>query len=225
MENTGWLQKSFILTEKRNGVIPHAKKEGCNKKLELDSDGFLACEKCGRRYGEGILRYRVKVRVVDRDGNAPLLLWDRECEQLVGVPATVLHERHPTVFPHEILALKSLSMAFWISIRKQQFHNMHNAFGVMQILNDPALVDAHCPELLEESENEDNDKQLLDAEDDEEEFVSNDEVQNPITQQDSTKDFTQSGSGLVKRNLLDGFSSTQTSKKTKETPIKKEKLS
>nr|GMD48389.1 replication factor A protein 1-like [Ipomoea batatas]GMD81042.1 replication factor A protein 1-like [Ipomoea batatas] len=129
------------------------------------------------------------------------------------------------VFPPEILALKGSSMAFRIAIRKQQFHNMHNAFGVMQILNDPALVDAHCPELLEDSENEDNDKQLLDAEDDEEEFVSDDEVQSPITQQDSAKDFTQSGSGPVKRNVLDEFSSTQTSKKTKEATIKKEKLS
>lgn len=79
-------------------------KKGCNKKLELDSNGFLACEKCGPRDGEEILRYRVKVRVVDRDGNAPFLLWDRECEQLVGVPATVLHERHPTVCRYLVMS-------------------------------------------------------------------------------------------------------------------------
>nr|GMD88866.1 replication protein A 70 kDa DNA-binding subunit B-like [Ipomoea batatas] len=72
-------------------------------------------------------------------------------------------------------------------------------FWVMQILNDPALVDAHCPELLEDSENEEIDKQLLDAEDDEEEFVSDDEVQSPINSTRFYKGFsTQSGSGPVK---------------------------
>nr|GMC92203.1 putative transposase [Ipomoea batatas] len=86
----------------------------------------------------------------------------------------------------------------------------------MKIVNDPALVDAHCPQLLEEYENEDNAKHGLDAKDDEE---------SPITQQNSAKDFTQSGSGPVKISFLDEFSSTKTSKKTKEATIEKEKLS
>nr|GMC93888.1 replication factor A protein 1-like [Ipomoea batatas] len=173
-----WVVAKIVDIDREKGwCYTSCQEKGCNKKVELDNDGFLACDKCKRHHGEGILRYRVKVRVVHGDGNAPFLVWDRECEQLVGVPASVLHERHPRVFPPKILALK---------------------------------VDAHCPQLLEESENEDNVKHGLDAKDDEE---------------DSAKDFTQSGSGLVKISFLDEFSSTKTSKKTKEATIEKDKLS
>nr|GMD29017.1 replication protein A 70 kDa DNA-binding subunit D-like [Ipomoea batatas] len=99
------------------------------------------------------------------------LIPDRVATNSIKSRECLFHDKE--VFPPEILALKGSSMAFRIAIRKQQFHNMHNAFGVMQILNDPALVDAHCPELLEDSENEYNDKQLLDAEDDEEVILWN----------------------------------------------------
>nr|GMD65904.1 replication protein A 70 kDa DNA-binding subunit D-like [Ipomoea batatas] len=41
-----------------------------------------------------------------------------------------------------------LAMIFKIAIRNEQFDNLYNAFAVMKIINDHALVDAHCPELL-----------------------------------------------------------------------------
>ncbi|XP_019155194.1 PREDICTED: replication protein A 70 kDa DNA-binding subunit A-like [Ipomoea nil] len=60
------------------------KTRGCNKNLSLNSKGFYDCYKCKRTWGEGILRYRIKVRVVDRGGYAPFLLWDKECKELIG---------------------------------------------------------------------------------------------------------------------------------------------
>lgn len=70
------------------------KGHGCNKKLILRNDGQkYDCDKCKRTWEEGILRYRVKVRVVDLNGNAPFILWDRECQDLLGISATDLRKR------------------------------------------------------------------------------------------------------------------------------------
>nr|GMD98104.1 replication factor A protein 1-like [Ipomoea batatas] len=141
------------------------------------------------KYRECVLHDK-EVRVVDRDGNVTFLLWDRECAKLIGMTSSDLHAKYPkclNAFPPEILALRGYAMLFRITVRNEQFENLHNAFAVMKIINDCAL-----------------------------EFVSDDEVVSPITQQGSTKEFTNSGCGAVKRSLLDEFSSTQSSKKPKE---------
>ncbi|XP_019181204.1 PREDICTED: replication factor A protein 1-like isoform X2 [Ipomoea nil] len=47
---------------------------GCNKKLVLD-EGLLCCTKCKRKCEEGILKYRLIVRVYDNSFDAPFLIW------------------------------------------------------------------------------------------------------------------------------------------------------
>lgn len=69
---------------------------GCNKKL-TPKDGLMHCDKCKRRFHQGVLKYRVVVRAIDQTSDAPLLIWDRECEELIGMLATSLHALSPQV--------------------------------------------------------------------------------------------------------------------------------
>nr|GMD36665.1 replication protein A 70 kDa DNA-binding subunit D-like [Ipomoea batatas] len=69
---------------------------GCYKKLS-DSHGGLCCRKCGRKGQKGLLKYRLIVRVADGSSNAPFLIWDRECTELVGLTAEQLKEKYPEV--------------------------------------------------------------------------------------------------------------------------------
>ncbi|XP_031120418.1 uncharacterized protein LOC116023556 [Ipomoea triloba] len=61
-------------------------KKGCNKKLEL-SEGVNKCFKCVQVHNTHVLRYKLRVRVVDMKGNASFLIWDRECMELIGIAA------------------------------------------------------------------------------------------------------------------------------------------
>nr|GMC86748.1 replication protein A 70 kDa DNA-binding subunit B-like [Ipomoea batatas] len=42
---------------------------------------------CKNSWHEGILRYKLIVRVADHTGDAPMLIWDHECSSLVGMSA------------------------------------------------------------------------------------------------------------------------------------------
>lgn len=64
---------------------------GCNKKLK-EEKSWLICSKCNKQFTEGIVRYKVVVRVLDKTGDVPFLLWDREVAELVGISAFVFFE-------------------------------------------------------------------------------------------------------------------------------------
>nr|GMC71360.1 replication protein A 70 kDa DNA-binding subunit A-like [Ipomoea batatas]GMC75067.1 replication protein A 70 kDa DNA-binding subunit A-like [Ipomoea batatas] len=78
----------------------------------------------------------------------------------------------------EVYALRQLGIGYWVVAKIVELE-------VMKIINNRALVDAHCPQLLEIADNED--------------------VEEPLNLEDSDE-----------CSLLDEFSSTQTSKKTKD---------
>ncbi|XP_019198913.1 PREDICTED: replication protein A 70 kDa DNA-binding subunit A-like [Ipomoea nil] len=151
------------------------KTRGCNKKLSLNTKGFYDCYKCKRTWGEGILRYRIKVRVVDRDGNASFLLCDSECKELIGMSAIELRGKYPQdkqLFPNEISSLCSMTLIFKISVRKEQFQ-LPNAFAVMEIINDYSLVGSYCPKLLENFDSDPTSKlESNDCFESDEEFLS-----------------------------------------------------
>nr|GMC75403.1 replication factor A protein 1-like [Ipomoea batatas] len=71
-------------------------KQNYNKKLEFNS-GMYDCGKCGGRFVKGNLRYKLKIRVVDVNGTAPLLLWDREVLELLCLRADELKAMQPSV--------------------------------------------------------------------------------------------------------------------------------
>nr|GMC92220.1 putative transposase [Ipomoea batatas] len=58
------------------------------------SESVYKCFKCLNTWEDGVLRYKVQVRVVDMKGNASFMLWDLECMELIGIGASDLHELH-----------------------------------------------------------------------------------------------------------------------------------
>ncbi|XP_019161866.1 PREDICTED: uncharacterized protein LOC109158412 [Ipomoea nil] len=149
------------------------KSHGCNKKLTLRNTMY-DYDKCKRTWQDGILRYKVKIRVVDLDGNAPFILWDKECTELLGIFATDLRKKileGPLRVPREIESLVGIAMLFRIAARNEQFDNLHNAFAVMKVINDPKLVSIYCPELLDKPDKDlTSEVHSLDYEFSEEEF-------------------------------------------------------
>nr|GMC90857.1 replication protein A 70 kDa DNA-binding subunit B-like [Ipomoea batatas] len=72
---------------------------------------------------EGVVRYKVIVRVADESGDAPMLIWDRECEELVGLSASDLKAKYPKgnkSIPLELASLRGMSMFFRILMKKDR---------------------------------------------------------------------------------------------------------
>ncbi|XP_031120877.1 replication protein A 70 kDa DNA-binding subunit-like [Ipomoea triloba] len=198
-------------------------RKGCNKKLKV-SEGVLKCFKCNTTWEDGVLRFKVKLRVVDMKGNASFMLWDRECFELIGIAASDLHELHKdtTKPPKQIQDLVNRCMLFRISAKTEHISKLDSAFPVFKINTDQQLLKQHCPEILGIPEEEVNTK-MLSLEDDEirEGFLS-DEADSPIA---TLPPFSgEAADGSVKRSLIDEFSSTQGCKKVKQHRVKVEKI-
>nr|GME09745.1 putative transposase [Ipomoea batatas] len=69
--------------------------QGCNTKSDFNA-GMYDCGKCGDRFFKGVLRYKLKIRVVDINRTTPLLLWDCKDLELLCVKADELKAMQPT---------------------------------------------------------------------------------------------------------------------------------
>nr|GMC71470.1 replication factor A protein 1-like [Ipomoea batatas] len=131
------------------------KSAGCNKKLKSDDKGLLFCEKCKRKWQKGVVWYKVVVRVADAHSDAPFLMWDRECSELLGMPAAELianyNEENGEV-PTELETMIGKAMVFKINIKKENKHIYGSAFTVMRVLRDDGIVTAYCSSLAPDQE-------------------------------------------------------------------------
>ncbi|XP_019183934.1 PREDICTED: uncharacterized protein LOC109178835 [Ipomoea nil] len=117
---------------------------GCNRKL-YEQSGDLICTNCDKKYKQGMARYRVRVIVLDKGlRDAPFFLWDRECSELVGIPAHSLYTKYNKVFdiPKELESLVGMRMVFKISLKMEFMKGANSAYTVMRVLRDEALVSA-----------------------------------------------------------------------------------
>ncbi|XP_031108662.1 uncharacterized protein LOC116013149 [Ipomoea triloba] len=197
------------------------RKPGCYKKLKI-SEGVNKCFKCFQIWEIGILRYKITLRVVDIKGNASFLLWDRECQELIGIPATELYEKsNKTNQPlQQITELVGKTLLFQITTKSDHTSHRNTPFPVLRINNDPQVLKEHCSQLLQLQDNECNSNmQISLGDDDFLEGILSDEAESPIASMPpvAVGDATE---GPVKRCLLDQFSSTQSGKKHKETKVK-----
>nr|GME15780.1 replication protein A 70 kDa DNA-binding subunit D-like [Ipomoea batatas] len=108
----------------------------CTKKVVL-KDGMYVCGKCGCHYHKPMLRYKIKIRVVDANGNAPFLLWDRESLELLGgitaEELKAMQPKVPTKIPKDIKSLVGRGMLFKINVQRDRLEKRNLAFPVMQI--------------------------------------------------------------------------------------------
>nr|GLL31379.1 uncharacterized protein LOC109157737 [Ipomoea trifida] len=206
--------------------------QGCNKKLSVGDQGLLICGKCNKKWEQGCVRYKVVVRVVDKRDDAPFLLWDRECADLVGVPASLLFEKYLKVdidIPPELESLIGMSMIFKLSLKRDQMRGPTSAYNVMRVIRDQALVDEYCSRL-----NDTQEKDLISImieEDDDDSFDSDeegskgDEVNSSVnTTQEKGKETDSDNSDTIKRCLMDQFSTSTKLKKSRMVTVKTEKI-
>nr|GMD21406.1 putative transposase [Ipomoea batatas] len=145
------------------------KSAGCNKKLKSDDKGLFFCEKCKRKWQKGVVRYKVVVRVADAHSDAPFLMWDRECSELLGMPAVELianyNEENGEV-PTELETMIGKAMVFKINIKKENKHIYGSAFTVMRVLRDDGIVTAYCSSLAPDQERDPISKMIEECSDD-----------------------------------------------------------
>nr|GMC89374.1 putative transposase [Ipomoea batatas] len=203
--------------------------KGCFKKLD-PNQGSLKCDKCFVSCPEITLRYRLIVRVVDKTSDAPLLLWDKECTELIGMSAFDLKSKYSQddyEIPTELESLRNKAMVFKVSIKDEHLKNPAKPIPVLKITNDQELVSVYCPSLTDDHDELSKmiGEELQDEESDDSE--SGDEASSPAVQQ-SLKAIREDSSekvepGATKRCLLDQFSSSQDVKRSKAFIIKQEK--
>ncbi|XP_019171192.1 PREDICTED: uncharacterized protein LOC109166757 [Ipomoea nil] len=203
---------------------------GCNRKLKA-IEGVLSCDKCVKQFEEGTARYKLLVRVLDKTTDATFLLWDREVAELVGIPATLLYEKYKKAdvdIPTEIEVVIGLKMIFKVGIKRAQMKGTNPAYNVMRVLRDEQLLDAYCSRLFEDEEKDLMSQQI--EEDDNtsqhsEEASKEEEVNSPAnTRHSESQVDVEADSPTTKKSLLDQFSSSKGSKRSKGGSIKKEKM-
>ncbi|XP_031131934.1 uncharacterized protein LOC116033321 [Ipomoea triloba] len=176
------------------------------------------------------VRYKVVLRVLDRTGNAPFVLWDREVAEIVGIPAAVLFEKFQkeSAIPPEIESLIGMQMIFKISLKMEKRRGPTSAFNVMQVLRDEELVSTYCTSFNDQPEKDLMSMMIEEDDDDEEsdlEASREDEVNSPGNARQMKNNFTESEDcDTVKRCLMDQYSSSNKLKKSKLASIKQEKL-
>ncbi|XP_019161024.1 PREDICTED: uncharacterized protein LOC109157627 [Ipomoea nil] len=225
-----WVPGRIVTVESTTNWYYHScRSEGCFRKLHLKS-GALQCLSCGTTWQEGNLRYRLIVRVGDKTTDAPFLLWDKECCEIVGKTALDLRSKYckdGSPLPTGMEEVRNKAMVFKISAKNDHFKNKAIVIPVVAIAHDSDLVDHYCPCLSNDQDqlsrmlNEDD----QDAESDESE--SGDEASSPNPTQAKKQKLDEQEEPLEpvssKRNLLDQFSSSRDAKKTKTVLVKQEK--
>nr|GMD78291.1 putative transposase [Ipomoea batatas] len=168
--------------------------------------------------------------VRDKTSDAPFMLWDNECTQLIGMTAGTLKIKYPkdsVEIPSEVESLHSKAMVFKVSVKNDHLSNPGRPIPVLKIVNDDDLVSTYCTpwtddqdQLSKMSDEEEGDSESEGSE-------SGDEASSPAldhtgkTISDETDDQMEPGS--TKRCLLDQFSSSQDFKRSKSVIIKQEK--
>ncbi|XP_019168339.1 PREDICTED: uncharacterized protein LOC109164042 [Ipomoea nil] len=177
------------------------------KKTQVDGEYYVAAEILGLDLDDGwyygTVRYKVVIMALDKSGDAPLLLWDREVAELVGIPACLLYQKYKEAdvkVPPELDVIVEMKMLFKTYSDRFVEHQEQDLISKM----------------LEEETNS--------AANSEEASIGV-EVNSPASMQPSQHelDDTAVNSLTTKWSLLDEFSSSKSRKKATTSNIKKEK--
>ncbi|KAG6426004.1 hypothetical protein SASPL_110217 [Salvia splendens] len=126
----------------------------CVKKVVKVKNGFN-CEECDNFDGIAISRFRFIVNVVDGSSNASLLLWDRECVQLLGKKVDEIQLGHQELGADECIPpeieekLLGQTLLFRIHVKTSNEYWIDKPYTVNKICNDPQIVDKYIPPTLD----------------------------------------------------------------------------
>ncbi|XP_042067287.1 uncharacterized protein LOC121810593 [Salvia splendens] len=126
----------------------------CVKKVVKVKNGFN-CEECDNSDGIAIPRFRFIVNVVDGSSNASLLLWDRECVQLLGKKVDEIQLGHEELGADKYIPPKieekllGQTLLFRIHVKTSNEYWIDKPYTVNKICNDPQIVDKYIPPTLD----------------------------------------------------------------------------
>ncbi|CAA0816900.1 Unknown protein [Striga hermonthica] len=127
----------------------------CSGKME-NIDDQVECTKCKATIGI----YRIRFCICDDTANATFILWDRECERIIGRPCHLLKsafaEQNAMNFelPKEVSNLAGKTMLFKVRIQPEKADTYRAAFSVIRVVIDDNLVSKykHWDVPIEESD-------------------------------------------------------------------------
>ncbi|VFQ74770.1 unnamed protein product [Cuscuta campestris] len=133
----------------------------CIRKVYVDGDCFR-CEQCAKTMTFVEYRYKVTVTLMDESGHATFILWDRECKEIMGIPASrlrdIMIERNgdDNDFPVELeQAVLSKSGLFKTVLRNATYYTRikgPRTFGVLNMVTDPKTIAMYKPAVKERKE-------------------------------------------------------------------------
>ncbi|CAH9085720.1 unnamed protein product [Cuscuta epithymum] len=113
---------------------------------------YLACRECARKVApkcgrfeclnptckkrhDAVMRYKVKIRIMDKTANAAFILWDTACQELFGKKAAVMvgDTKEEDGFPLEILNLIDKKVICLAQVQNESTKRGENAFSVQKI--------------------------------------------------------------------------------------------
>nr|GME09619.1 putative transposase [Ipomoea batatas] len=206
------------------------RKPGCYKSLTL-TETYYFCDTCKTNWAEGNVRYKVIVRVLDKTSDAPFVLWDKDCFELLGITAydlKIKYSMSKMQVPVEFEQLRNKSMVFRINLKNEHIRNLAKPISVLSVSRNEELEAQYCPSMLDD---QDELSRMIEEDADDlesEESESGDEAISPIVQANLklkgvANDQDEVDTGAIKRCLLDQFSSSQNLKKCRPLVIKEEK--
>nr|GMC89280.1 replication protein A 70 kDa DNA-binding subunit B-like [Ipomoea batatas] len=155
---------------------------------------YYFCDTCKTNWAEGNVRYKVIVRVLDKTSDAPFVLWDKDCFELLGITAydlKIKYSMSKMQVPIEFEQLRNKSMVFRINLKNEHIRNPAKPISVL-------------------SESESGDEAISPI------------VQANLKLKGVANDQDEVDTGAIKRCLLDQFSSSQNLKKCRPLVIKEE---
>nr|GLL21136.1 uncharacterized protein LOC109184317 [Ipomoea trifida] len=188
---------------------------------------YYFCDTCKTNWAEGNVRYKVIVRVLDKTSDAPFVLWDKDCFDLLGITAYDLKTKYSMV-PVEFQQLRNKSMVFRINLKNEHIRNPAKPISVLSVIHNEELESQYCASMVDD--HDELSKMVEEDADDLESYESesDDEAISPLVQAglklkgvDKAQDEVHTGA--IKRCLLDQFSSSQNLKKSRPFVIKQEK--
>nr|GMD83310.1 replication factor A protein 1-like isoform X2 [Ipomoea batatas] len=166
------------------------------KSLQISEiETYYFCDTCKTNWAEGNVRYKVIVRVLDKTSDAPFVLWDKDCFELLGITAYDLKTKYSMAKMHvpiEFEQLRNKSMVFRINLKNEHIRNPAKPISVL-------------------SESESCDEAISPI------------VQANLKLKGVANDQDEVDTCAIKRCPLDQFSSSQNLKKCRPLVIKEEK--
>ncbi|XP_031127482.1 uncharacterized protein LOC116029571 [Ipomoea triloba] len=104
-------------------------------------------------WAEGNVRYKVIVRVLDKTSDAPFVLWDKDCFDLLGITAYDLKTKYSMAkmqVPAEFEQLMNKSMVFRINLKNEHIRNPAKPITVLSVIHNEELEAQYCPPMVDD---------------------------------------------------------------------------